>query len=107
LVVLRRDIFCSIQLQLPAKLRRKPNFVLERAEVVERLVRVVQQRPVPIVLKPHLLQLHQLPSWAVRHIYADELHQLRERADDLILWLNFVQRLLLDGTQPADFVPIH
>ena len=46
-----------------AGLQPKPtaaNVVLERPEGVGRLVCVVQQRPVPVVVQPHLLELHQL-----------------------------------------------
>eukprot|EP01045_Picozoa_sp_COSAG04_P017083 COSAG04_NODE_1485_length_6559_cov_7.307585_3_plen_193_part_00 len=87
------------------------NNVRGRQKVVERLVRVVQQRPVPIVLKPQLLQLHQLPSGEARHLVADELHelprgpiryvrptglhQLPER-EDLIVWLGLFIGLLFN-----------
>ena len=95
--------------------------MLKRPVLVRGLVLLVRHRPVPVVLKPHLQQLHlvrggeaghliadvlhELPGGPVRPKRSSLLHQLPERAD-LGLRLRLVIRLLLTIVAIAAPVPV-
>ena len=66
----------DLGLRLRLVLRLLHIIMLKRPVLVRGLVLLVRHRPVPVVLKPHLQQLHLVPGGEAGHQLEDELHEL-------------------------------